>query len=478
MKKVLLATFESLPFIKTGGLADVCYALPKSINSKKYNVKVVLPLHLSIKEKYQNELKYLTSFDVLAPCFNLQANVYSYFVDKVEYYFIENETYFNRNDVYGYHDDKYRFSFFCLAVIEMLKKLEYYPDIIQSNDYHTALIPAFCKLQYKKDKNIKKIKHIFTIHNLMYQGHYDKSLLFELGFKYKDYSDGLLRFNDECNLMKIGIVCADKILTVSKTYAKEILNPEYGNGLDVILRYRKDDLIGITNGIDIDLFNPKKDPYLYQNYDVSSFIKGKKANRDALLKELKLADDDSMVLGIITRMTYQKGLDLILSNIHEILRRNVKLLIIGSGESKYEYAFKILEKEYKKQVRYIGTYDEKMAHRVYAAADLFLMPSLFEPCGLSQMIAMHYGTLPLVRETGGLLETVKPYNEYEKNGWGFSFRPYNSYDFMIVFNYAYKTYFKNRKDFKMLIKSAMKYDVSFGRVKADYENLYKEMVGD
>lgn len=478
MKKVLLATFESLPFIKTGGLADVCYALPKSLNSKKYNVKVVLPLHLSIREKYQKDLKYLTTFGVTAPCFKSQANVYSYFVDKVEYYFIENETYFNRDDVYGYHDDKYRFSFFSLAVVEMLKKLEYYPDIIQSNDYHTALIPAFCKLQYQKDKNIKKIKHIFTIHNLMYQGHYDKSLLFELGFKYKDYQNGLLRFNDECNLMKIGIVCADKILTVSKTYAKEILNPEYGQGLDVILRYRKDDLLGITNGIDTDLFNPKKDPYLYENYDSSSFLKGKLANKQGLYKDLKFKDDDSMLIGIITRMTYQKGLDLIISNCHEILRRNVKLVIIGSGESKYEYSFKILEKEYKKQVRYICTYDEKLAHRVYAACDLFLMPSLFEPCGLSQMIAMRYGTLPLVRETGGLVETVKPYNEYEKTGWGFSFRPYNSYDFMIVFNYAYKTYFKNKKDYKMLIKCAMKSDVSFKRVKTEYENLYKEMIGD
>lgn len=478
MKKVLLTTFESLPFIKTGGLADVCYALPKSINSKKINVKVVLPLHLSIKKKYLKELNYLTTIDVLAPCFNLQANVYSYFVDKVEYYFIDNDTYFNRDDVYGYHDDKYRFSFFCLAVIEMLKKLEYYPDIIQSNDYHTALIPAFCKLQYKNNKNIKKIKHIFTIHNLLYQGHYDKSLLFELGFKYKDFQNGLLRFNDECNLMKIGICCADKILTVSKNYAKEILSPEYGQGLECVLKYREDDLCGIINGIDCDFFNPKNDPFLYENYDSHNFLKGKQANKQELLKELKFKDDNSMLVGIITRMTYQKGLDLVLSNYKEMLRKNIKLVIIGSGESKYEYAFKILEKEYKKQVRYICTYDEKLAHRVYASCDLFLMPSKFEPCGLSQMIAMRYGTLPLVRETGGLKETIEPYNEYTKTGWGFSFKPYNSYDFMIVFNYAYKTYFKNKKDYKMLIKNAMKTDVSFKRVKSEYENLYNEMVGD
>ncbi len=475
MKKVLLAAFESVPFIKTGGLADVIYALPKAICGKKYNVRVVIPLHKSIKEAYKNELKYLDKVSVITPCFDDEALIYYYKNEKIDYYFIENDKYFNRDSVYGYDDDKYRFSFFCFAVVEMLKKLEYYPDIIQSNDYHTALLPAICKFLYKRNKNIRNIKHIFTIHNLVFQGHYDKSIVNELGFNYRDFENGTLRFNDECNFMKIGITLADKIVTVSNTYANEIQTSYFGQGLDTVLKYRKDDLLGITNGIDTKLFDPKSDEMIYQNYDCHSFVGGKKENKKQLLDSFKLKDDDSMLIGIISRLTYQKGFDLFLDNYHEILKKNVKLIIIGSGETKYEYSFKMMEKEYPDKVRFVCGYDEKLAHRVYAGCDLFLMPSLFEPCGLSQLISMRYGTLPLVRETGGLVETVKPYNEYEKTGWGFSFGPYNSYDMLIVFNLAYKTYMENKNDYKMLIRNAMKQDVSFKRVKADYEKLYDEV---
>ena len=232
----------------------------------------------------------------------------------------------------------------------------------------------------------------------------------------------------------------------------------------------------ITNGIDYDLFDPSRDEYLYKKYSVSNYLKGKAFNKKALLETIGLNDNGDMLVGVISRLTNQKGFDLLLNVYHQILRKKVKLVIIGSGESKYEYAFRIMEKEYPSRVRYFCVYNEELAHKVYAACDLMLMPSLFEPCGLSQLIAMRYGTLPLVRETGGLLETVEPYNEYEKTGRGFSFTPFNSLDMMIVFNYAYRQYFDNQKDYKMLIRNAMKYDSSFKSVSLKYEKLYDEVL--
>ena len=276
--------------------------------------------------------------------------------------------------------------------------------------------------------------------------------------------------------MKIGICTADKITTVSSVYAGEILNGYSGQGLDQVLRYRKDDIVGITNGIDYDLFDPSRDEYLYKKYSVSNYLKGKAFNKKALLEDIGLEDNGDMLVGVISRLTNQKGFDLLLNVYHQILRKKVKLVIVGSGESKYEYAFRIMEKEYPSRVRYFCVYNEELAHKVYAACDLMLMPSLFEPCGLSQLIAMRYGTLPLVRETGGLLETVEPYNEYEKTGRGFSFTPFNSLDMMIVFNYAYRQYFDNQKDYKMLIRNAMKYDSSFKTVSLKYEKLYDEVL--
>ena len=366
--------------------------------------------------------------------------------------------------------------FFSIAVIEFMVELKKYPEIIHCNDYHTALIPALCKYRYDNIKAIDKIKFIYTIHNLIYQGSYSKRYYKYLEIDDKYWTDGTLRFNDELNFMKIGICTADKITTVSSVYASEILNGYSGQGLDQVLRYRKDDIVGITNGIDYDLFDPSRDEYLYKKYSVSNYLKGKAFNKKALLETIGLNDNGDMLVGVISRLTNQKGFDLLLNVYHQILRKKAKLVIIGSGESKYEYAFRIMEKEYPSRVRYFCVYNEELAHKVYAACDLMLMPSLFEPCGLSQLIAMRYGTLPLVRETGGLLETVEPYNEYEKTGRGFSFTPFNSLDMMIVFNYAYRQYFDNQKEYKMLIRNAMKYDSSFKTVSLKYEKLYDEVL--
>lgn len=476
MKKVLFAAFEGLPFIKTGGLADVVYALPKALDKEKYEVKVVLPLLKMVKDKYRDRLEYVDYFEVHSGYINEGANVYKCVNEGIEYLFIENSTFFDREAVYGYGDDACRFSFFNVAILEMMIKLDYYPDIIHTHDYHTAILPALCKLRFNQNEKIARIKHVFTIHNLVYQGIYDKQVLFDyLAFDYRHFENGTLRFNDLCNFMKIGIDLADVVTTVSKTYAKEIQTPEYGEGLEMMLRYRNQDLYGIVNGIDPDIWDPMKDK-LACNFSVRNYLKGKAANKEAIQKELGLqVDPDAFLVGMVSRLTFQKGAELIANTYSEMLQKHVQIIILGTGESKYEYAFRMMEDYNKGRAVYYAGYNEQLAHSIYAGIDMLLMPSLFEPCGISQLIAMRYGTLPLVRETGGLKDTVEPYNCYDKTGRGFSFGPYNQYDMMNVFNYAYETYTCYRDDWKMLIRNAMKYDVSFAKSAKEYEEVYDRL---
>ena len=476
MKKVLFAAFESLPFIKTGGLADVVYALPKALDKNKYEVRVVLPLHKKIKEQYYDRLNYLDHIYVHSGYINEEANVYSCMNEGIEYLMIENDTFFNRDDVYGFNDDVVRFSFYNVAILEMMIKLDYYPDIIHSHDYHTAVLPALCRLRYNAIEAIRNIKHIVTIHNLVYQGIYDKQVLFDfLAFDYRYYENGTLRFNDQCNFMKIGIVTADIVTTVSETYAKEIQTPQFGNNLDMILQYRKDDLYGIVNGIDETLFNPATDN-IYQNFTINNYLKGKEANKAAIQRELGLEEDkDALLIAMVSRLTFQKGAELLANCYSEMLNRHVQIIVLGTGESKYEYAFRIMENNNRGRAVFYCGYNEALAHSIYAGVDMLLMPSLFEPCGISQLIAMRYGTLPLVRETGGLKDTVEPYNWYTKAGRGFSFGPYSSWDMMQVFNIAYELYQNNKEHWHVLMRNAMKYDVSFAASARKYEELYDKL---
>ena len=478
MTKVLFVSFESLPFIKTGGLADVVYALPKAINKDEFEVRVVMPLFKSIKEKYYEGMKYLDHIYIHSGYINEEANVYSYFNEGIEYLFIENDTFFNRDGVYGYGDDAARFVFFNVAVLEMMIKLDYYPDVCHEHDYHTAILPALCKIRYNAIESIRNIKHILTIHNLAYQGDYDKQVLFDcLAFDYKYYENGDLRFNDHCNFMKIGIVYADYITTVSRTYAKEIQTPEYSHNLDAILKYRKDDLFGIVNGIDIDSFNPATDSSIYYNYNNRNYITGKKKNKKSLQYQLGLEEkEDTMLVGMVSRLTFQKGADLVLGAMENLLKHDIQIAILGTGESKYEYSFKSLEENYKGRFVYYCGYNEELAHNMYAGLDMLMMPSLFEPCGISQLISMRYGTLPFVRETGGLKDTVEPLNEYTMSGTGFSFAPYTVEDFLKVFEYAYVQYYDYPERWKMMIKNAMKYDVSFDKSAREYEDLYRRVL--
>ena len=476
--KVLFVSFESLPFVKTGGLADVVYALPKALDNKEFEVRVVMPMFKSIKEQYYDGMKFLDHIYVRSGFINEEADIYSYINEGIEYLFIDNDTYFNRDGVYGYADDAARFSFFNVAVLEMMIKLDYYPDICHEHDYHTAILPALCKIRYNQIEKIRRIKHILTIHNLAYQGEYDKQVLFDyLGFDYHYYENGDLRFNDYCNFMKIGIVYADFVTTVSKTYAEEIQTPELGCKLDVILKYRHDDLYGIVNGIDCDSFNPATDPSIFKNYSLRNYIAGKRENKRSLQYRLGLEErPDVLLIGMVSRLTFQKGADIFLGAIQDILHQDVQVAVLGTGESKHEYSFKMLENENKSRFVYYCGYNEALAHAMYAGLDLLVMPSLFEPCGISQLIAMRYGTLPLVRETGGLKDTVEPLNEYTNTGNGFSFREYSSRDFLNIFNYAYAQYYEYPERWKMLIKNAMRYDVSFAKSAREYEELYRKVM--
>ncbi len=478
MKKVLFASFESLPFIKTGGLADVVYALPKAIDKSKYEVKVVLPLLKKIKEKYYDRLTYLDHIRVDSGIIHEEANIYEYVNEGIPYLFIENDHFFYRDDVYGYGDDAMRFSFYSVAVVEMMIRLGYYPDIIHTHDYHTAVIPALCKLRFYRIDEIRRIKHVFTIHNLVYQGEYDKQVLFDyLAFDYANWEDGCLRYKDYCNFMKIGITFADDVTTVSETYSKEIQTPQFGERLESVLELRKDDLYGIVNGIDTDSFDPKTDK-IAKNYTQANYLKGKAENKEALQKEMGLeVNPDKLLVSMVTRLTFQKGVELLTDSMDWILMNpNIQICVLGTGEQRFEDALRYYEDSNKGRVVFYRGYNEALAHSIYAGSDMLLMPSLFEPCGISQLISMRYGTLPLVRETGGLKDTVEPYNEYTGEGRGFTFGPYDAGSFRTVLDYAYKTYAGKRKDWNRLIKNAMNYDVSFALSARKYESLYDNLV--
>ncbi len=475
MRSVLFVAFESLPFVKTGGLADVVGTLPQSLDPTKYEVKVVLPLLKQIKDKWMDRLSYVDHIYINSGIIHEEANIYNLYLNNLEYIFIENDTYFYRDGVYGYNDDVIRFAVFNNAVLEMMIKCDYYPDICHEHDYHTAILPALCKVRYNAIERIRNIKHILTIHNLAFQGVYNKKVLFDFfGFEYRYFEDGSLRFNDDANLMKAGIVYADIVTTVSRTYSYEIQSPEFGENLEAVLQYRSGDLYGIVNGIDTTTFDPNKDPDIRMNYNLRNWKAGKRANKEAVQEMLGLqVRPNTFLVGMISRLTSQKGVDLLISSIDHWMQRDCEIAILGTGDSKYEYQLKMMEERYKTRCVYYCGYNEALAHQLYAGLDMLLMPSKFEPCGISQLIAMHYGTLPLVRETGGLRDTVEPYNEYTKEGRGFSFGPYDLFAMQHVFDYAYDTYYDRPQDWSMMIKNAMKYDVSFAKSAKEYEEVYE-----
>ena len=476
-RSILFVGGEALPFIKTGGLADVMASLPNALVKRGHDARVVIPLYKKVIEKYYDQLERIGTIQIHSGWIDQPATYYTTTVDGVVYYFIEHQHYFERDGLYGYEDDGERFAFFQRAVLDMIYFIDWWPNIIHSNDWQTGMIPLLCHACYADDHRYQQIKHVYTIHNLAFQGNFGVDMLPScLGLDYYYFDNGSIKFDTGISFMKAGLVYADKITTVSPTYSSEILTQTYGEKMDSILRYRRDDLWGIVNGIDTKEWNPKTDKLLAKNYDVRSYVGGKKANKLALQKELGLKEtNDVCMIGIVSRLTNQKGIYLITDRLQEIMGMDIQFVVLGTGEANAENAFKWMEAEYKGKGVYYCGYNEELAHRIYAGCDLFLMPSLYEPCGIGQLIAMHYGTLPLVRETGGLKDTVHPYNQYTGEGNGFSFWAVNADDMVYTLRWAVEQYYDNKPGWKGLIKSAMTTDVSWEQSAGIYEQLYYQL---
>lgn len=477
MARILMVAAEGLPFIKSGGLADVIGSLPQALVDKGHEVRVVLPLYRPIAEKFHKDFQLEAQYSVSIAYHEVPVNVWSYMEKTVKFYFVEHKGYFERDNLYGYIDDGERFAYFQKAVIELLNQVNYFPEIMHCHDWHTGMIPAMCKEGHSFDERYRNIRHVYTIHNLAYQGNFGVEMLDScLGLDYRIFDNGNVRYDGGISFMKSGILYADKVTTVSPTYSQEILTPQYGEHLEMVLNVRKFDLWGITNGIDIEYWNPKTDPQVPYHFNKVNVKKGKAADKEALQKELGLTvDPDVMLIGVVSRLTWQKGFYLMMEKLGEICNMPIQLAVLGSGEASIEEKMAQLEAGNKGKIAFYKGYNDSLAHRIYAACDLFLMPSLFEPCGISQLISMRYGTLPLVRETGGLKDTVTPYNEFEKTGNGFSFRNYNSQEMVDVLWNAIHVFYDKPEDWKELVRNAMDTDVSWEHSADTYCQLYAQL---
>ncbi|AWK50152.1 glycogen synthase GlgA [Clostridium beijerinckii] len=476
--RVLFVASEAAPFIKSGGLGDVAGALPKELAQKGEDVRVVIPKYKEINYEVRDKLRFNKWFTVRVGWREEYCGVFECIYNGVTYYVLDNEKYFNRDGLYGFYDDAERFAFFDRAVLDMLKEIDWQPDLIHCNDWQTGMIPVLLKLQYKRnDMFYWNMKSVYSIHNIAFQGIFDPQILPELfGFDMELYDNTCLKFDDGVSFMKGGLYYSDIITTVSNSYANEIQTPEYGQRLDGVLREKSYALRGIINGIDYDEFNPKTDKFIKNNYDINS-IENKSINKTELQKELGLTVDENIpMIAMVTRLTQQKGLDLLVNISDILLQQNVQLVVLGNGDKHYEDHFKWLDYRYGNKVSTNIKFDHVLANKIYAACDMFLMPSLFEPCGLGQLIALRYGSIPIVRETGGLKDTVTAYNEFTGEGNGFSFTNYNSDDLYNVIQYALGIY-KNKKEWSNLVNQAMNCDNSWNKSAEIYLNMYRELTG-
>ncbi len=480
MKKVLFVASEAVPFIKTGGLADVIGSLPKCFDKEYFDVRVIIPKYLCMGQKWADNLTYKSHFymDYLGQ--SCYVGILEYVYEGIPFYFIDNEYYFGGAKPYGdWYFDLEKFSFFCNAALSVLPVIDFRPDIVHCHDWQTGLIPVYLKDRFRGGEFYANMKSIMTIHNLKFQGVWDLKTIQRFS-QLPDYyfaPDKLEAYKDG-NLLKGGIVFADAITTVSQTYAEEIKMPFYGEGLDGLMRARASSLRGIVNGIDYNEFDPAKDSLIAKNYDARTFRKEKSKNKTALQERLGLpVDDKKFMIGIVSRLTDQKGLDLIQCVIDDICSEDVQLVVLGTGDDKYENMFRYYDWKYHDRVSAQIYYSEEMSHLIYAACDAFLMPSLFEPCGLSQLMSLRYGTVPIVRETGGLKDTVTPYNEYENEGTGFSFSNYNAHEMLSTIQYAKYVYYNKKREWNKIIDRAMAKDYSWNASALKYQELYDWLIG-
>ena len=471
--KVLYVASEALPFAASGGLADVAGSLPKAMRARLVGCRVVMPLYESISQEFRDKMTFLTSLSVPVAWRRQYCGVFEAKVDGVIYYLLDNQYYFKRQGLYGHYDDAERFAFFSRAVLEMLPHIGFKPDVINANDWQSALVPLFYHIFYANREGFEGIKTVLTIHNIQYQGKYGMELMEDvLGIPPEHRQ--LLEYDGCVNFMKAGIECADRVTTVSPTYAEEILDPWFSWGLDPILNARRWKLAGILNGIDTDGYNPVSDPNIVENFSVETVEEGKAANKKALQERLNLpVKADVPLIGMVTRLTSHKGLDLVKYIVDNLLQRDVQMVVLGSGEWVYENFFREIQNKYPEKFCYCAGFIPELARKIYASADIFLMPSKSEPCGLAQMVACRYGTLPIVRETGGLKDSIIDCGN--EGGFGFTFKTYNADDMLAAIDRALGAY-ANKPDLKLLRERCMTQDFTWGRSANTYIRMYKDLV--
>ncbi len=482
MLKVLYVASEAVPFVKTGGLADVAGSLPKTLRKQDVDVRVMLPKYAAIPEEFRNRMEHVYNGEIPVAWRQKYVGVEKLEYEGVTWYFIDNEEYFGRDGFYGYDDDAARFSFFSRAVLSVLAAIDFWPDVIHTNDWHTALINVLLRLEHMGDERYERIRTLFTIHNLKYQGVFPKNVMADvLGLDWKYFNNGDLEYYDAVNLMKGAIIYADNVTTVSRTYAQEIQYEYFGEGLDGLLRRRAGDLHGIVNGLDTELYNPATDRFLtepFMKYDSTNVVERKIDNKAALQRLLDLpVERQTPLVAMVTRLVEPKGLDLVIRILDELLEHeDMQFVLLGVGDRVYEDWFKELAWRHPTKVSSNIYFSDEMAQRIYAGASIFLMPSAYEPCGIGQLIAMRYGTIPVARATGGLVDTIIPYNKSTQEGNGFLFPDYNAHDMMYTLKKAL-TLFRDFNSWKALMQNAMNTDYSWARSAKEYKALYERLIG-
>ncbi|MBR3804912.1 MAG: glycogen synthase GlgA [Clostridia bacterium] len=474
-KSVLYIASEANPFAGTGGLADVIGSLPKALaKNKEYDVRVVIPLYKDFSSLYRDKLRFLGNFNVPLSWRNQYCGLFEYDYEGVKFYFLDNEYYFLRDGLYGFYDDGERFAFFSKASLTLMRYLDFYPDIVHAHDWQSALSVIYLKTMFKYEYGYDKIKTMFTIHNIEYQGKFGKDILGDVfGLSNEFYPD--LEYDNCVNLLKGAMMLSDVVSTVSPTYATEIKYDYFSHGLSPIVTAVAHKTVGILNGIDQKVYSPEKDERVFANYSAKD-LSGKAVCKKELQKMLGLPEKENVpVIAMISRLVGHKGVDLLKGVIDELLCENVQLVILGKGEKQYEDFFRKIQDEYSSKARAVIAYNKDLSSKIYSGADIFLMPSKSEPCGLSQMIAARYGTVPVVRKTGGLADSIKPFNLDRKSGNGFRFENYNAHEMLYVLKDAVYTY-KDKPVWDKIVQTAMKTDFSWKKSAKEYEKVYENLL--
>ena len=478
--KILFVTSEMVPLASTGGLGDVAGSLPEALRGRGLDVRVVMPLYKTIKQSYASELQFLRWSIIRLGWRTMYSGLFSMEVNGVPIYLIDNDFYFGHDNLYfDYSFDVERFSFFQRAVLEALgEPMGFEPDLIHLNDWQTAMMPVLLESHYHEHGYHTNLRSLLTIHNLKHQGIHARETVQDLLDLPDTYMTEDRFLKDGCpNFLKAGIVYASRVTTVSPTYAKEIMTPYFGEGLDQLLSEQGWKVEGILNGIDVDLYDPQEDPEIAGSYSSKAWVRGKSLCKKALQEELKLPKLPKVPLfSMVTRLDQQKGIDLLLHILDELLEEEIQFVLLGTGDPSYEKQLQDIELRHPDRMRAVIAYDRHLSRRIYAGSDLFVMPSIFEPCGLSQMIAMRYGTLPIVRQTGGLADTVQAFNKFEKTGSGFGFLNINAHELLFTAKEAIRVYQEDKESWRRMVVTAMEGDYSWSRSAASYEALYQDIL--